>query len=115
MANNERTIADVIVAGLKAGQPDAVILATVYQEFPDARTTKNSVDWYRSQLRQRGILAPAAPRRKYESEREAKAARKAGNRAWRERRKERNALEKRMRQRGWTESRIERFFARSER
>ncbi|KKL59893.1 hypothetical protein LCGC14_2210770 [marine sediment metagenome] len=44
-------IGDVAQDALVAGASDEVALATVLEEFPDAKTKVASIKWYRSQLR----------------------------------------------------------------
>jgi hypothetical protein len=94
---------------LKGGRTDAQILAIVRRVHKGCRTTKNSVDWYRTQLRARGLMAGAAPRPKL-SEAERDERRKAANAKWREERKAKFALERRIRERGG--DRVEKMVAR---
>jgi uncharacterized short protein YbdD (DUF466 family) len=83
-------IKEIIIAALLAGETDSdKIVEKVKETHPEARTTANSVDYYATELRNRGMLAKK-PRLTAENK---EANRKRANAAWRERRKAKFAFE----------------------
>ena len=49
---------------IMAGKTNPEVLAAVVKKFPDAKTTINSVNWYRNDLRKKGKKVPKLPRGK---------------------------------------------------
>jgi|KBSSwiStaDraftv2_1062776.scaffolds.fasta_scaffold1243721_1 hypothetical protein len=43
---------------IKEGHSNAVILATIREEFPQGKTTAACIAWYKSDMRKKGQLAP---------------------------------------------------------
>jgi hypothetical protein len=42
---------------IKQGLSNAVILATIHEEFPNGKTTMACIAWYKSDMRKKGLLA----------------------------------------------------------
>lgn len=51
----KRGVGDVAVEALKAGKTNEDALAAVRAEFPDAKTSLASINWYRNKLRSEGV------------------------------------------------------------
>lgn len=65
-------VGDFVKAQIMAGKDNEKILEAVQIKFPEANTTKASVNWYRSALRKQGEEVPSS--RKPKAEKPAKAA-----------------------------------------
>ncbi len=51
----KRGVGTAAVEAIKAGMDNDEALAAVQKEFPDAKTSKASVNWYRNKLRSDGV------------------------------------------------------------
>lgn len=68
-----RGVGTVAREGIREGLDNDEVLAKVMAEFPEAKTTLQSVNWYRGKMRQEGETVPSA--------RDLKKARKAAEEA----------------------------------
>jgi hypothetical protein len=53
------TIGSVAREAILAGQSNKEALATVQAQFPECKTTLNSINWYRNDLRKKGHDVPS--------------------------------------------------------
>lgn len=67
----KRTIGDAAVEAIKAGKTNQEALEAVKAEFPEAKTTLSSINWYRNKLRADGTEGVKSAR---ELAKDAKAA-----------------------------------------
>ena len=51
MPQKKRTIGEIAIAAIKAGKNNDEALAAVKKEYPNGRTSKASINWYRRKLR----------------------------------------------------------------
>jgi hypothetical protein len=58
------TIGSVAREAILAGQSNKETLATVKAQFPDSKTTLNSINWYRNDLRKKGHDVPSPQKAK---------------------------------------------------
>lgn len=72
-------VGDVAKELIRAGKTNEEVLAAVKEQFPDAKTSMASINWYRNKLRSDGENVPTA--------RELKADAKAEQKAEKERQK----------------------------
>ena len=56
----KKTIGSVACAAICAGATNDAALETVKKEFPDAKTSLASINWYRNKLRSDGEKVPTA-------------------------------------------------------
>ena len=74
----KRGVGTAAVEAITAGKTNEETLAAVRKEFPDAKTTLASINWYRNKLRSEGKKVPTARelKKKAEGAKPAKAAAK---------------------------------------
>lgn len=76
--NTSAPIGDAISAALRAGKTNQEVLVIIKKKHPKAKTTLNSIAWYRNDLRNRGEKVPYSweiePARKAKRSKTAKAA-----------------------------------------
>lgn len=73
---NKTTIGSVAVEAIKAGKSNEETLEAVKAEFPEAKTSLASINWYRNKLRADGDKSVKTAR---ELKKEAKEARKTAD------------------------------------
>jgi hypothetical protein len=56
----KRGVGDVAVEAIKAGKTNEEALTAVRAEFPDAKTSLASINWYRNKLRASDKTVPTA-------------------------------------------------------
>ena len=62
---------------IRAGKTNEEVLAAVKEQFPDAKTSMASINWYRNKLRTDGENVPTARELKADAKAEQKAAKEA--------------------------------------
>lgn len=62
---------------IREGKTNEQVLAAIKEQFPDAKTSMASINWYRNKLRSDGEDVPTARSLKADSKAEAKAAKEA--------------------------------------
>lgn len=62
------TIGSVAREAILAGQSNKEALETVKGQFPDCKTTMNSINWYRNDLRKKGHDVPSPKKAKAEGD-----------------------------------------------
>ena len=67
-------VGDVAKDLIRAGQTNEQVLAAVKEQFPEAKTSMASINWYRNKLRGDGEDVPTARELKAEEKSEEKAA-----------------------------------------
>lgn len=67
-------VGDVAKDLIRAGQTNEQVLAAVKEQFPEAKTSMASINWYRNKLRGDGEDVPTARELKAEEKAEEKAA-----------------------------------------
>lgn len=70
-------VGDVAKTLIREGKTNEEVLAAIKEQFPDAKTSMASVNWYRNKLRTDGEDVPTARSLKADSKAEAKAAKEA--------------------------------------
>ena len=70
-------VGDVAKELIRAGKTNEEVLAAIKEQFPDAKTSMASINWYRNKLRSDGEDVPTARSLKADSKAEAKAAKEA--------------------------------------
>lgn len=70
-------VGDVAQALILGGKTNEEVLAAVKEQFPDAETSKASINWYRNKLRSDGADVPTARELKAGAKAEAKAVKDA--------------------------------------
>ncbi len=76
-ATAKRGVGTAAIEAIRAGKDNAEVLAAVMKEFPDAKTTLASINWYRNNLRAAGEKIPTARELKAKAKPTAKAKGKA--------------------------------------
>ena len=71
----KKNIGSVAIAAIRANKTNEEALAAVRKEFPEAKTSLASINWYRNKLRGAGEKVPAA--RDLKKKAEKKAGKKA--------------------------------------
>ena len=71
------TIADTIRSAISAGKTNEEVLAAIKEQFPDAKTSMASINWYRNKLRSDGEDVPTARSLKADAKAETKAQKDA--------------------------------------
>lgn len=64
-------VGSVVRAALKEGKTNEQALEIVQKRFPDAKTTVQSVSWYRNDMRGKGEKVPTAKEAKEKQEKAA--------------------------------------------
>lgn len=70
-------VGDVAKTLIREGKTNEQVLAAIKEQFPDAKTSMASINWYRNKLRSDGEDVPTARSLKADSKAEAKAAKEA--------------------------------------
>ncbi|UTC28000.1 hypothetical protein [Stenotrophomonas phage A1432] len=70
-------VGDVAKDLIRAGKTNEEVLASIKEQFPNAKTSMASVNWYRNNLRQAGENVPTARSLKADGKAEEKAKRDA--------------------------------------
>lgn len=70
-------VGDVAKTLIREGKTNEEVLAAIKEQFPDAKTSMASVNWYRNKLRTDGEDVPTARSLKAGAKDEAKAAKEA--------------------------------------
>lgn len=70
-------VGDVAKTLIREGKTNEEVLAAIKEQFPDAKTSMASVNWYRNKLRTDGEDVPTARSLKAGAKEEAKAAKEA--------------------------------------
>lgn len=70
-------VGDVAKELIRAGKTNEEVLAAIKEQFPEAKTSMASINWYRNKLRSDGEDVPTARALKADSKAEAKAAKEA--------------------------------------
>lgn len=73
---DKRTIGSVAVEAIREGKTNEEALEAVKAEFPDAKTSLASINWYRNKLRSDGEKVPTARELKKQAREAAKAEEK---------------------------------------
>lgn len=58
--SKKRGVGDAATDAIRAGATNEAALEAVKKEFPDAKTSLASINWYRNKLRQAGEKVPTA-------------------------------------------------------
>ncbi len=74
-------VGDVAKELIRAGKTNEEVLAAVKEQFPDAKTSMASINWYRNKLRGDGESVPTARELKADAKAEAKAKKDAEKQA----------------------------------
>lgn len=70
-------VGDVAKTLIREGKTNGQVLAAIKEQFPEAKTSMASINWYRNKLRSDGEDVPTARSLKADSKAEAKAAKEA--------------------------------------
>lgn len=70
-------VGDVAKTLIREGKTNEEVLAAVKEQFPEAKTSMASINWYRNKLRGDGENVPTARELKADAKAEAKAAKEA--------------------------------------
>lgn len=70
-------VGDVAKTLIREGKTNEEVLAAIKEQFPDAKTSMASINWYRNKLRSDGEDVPTARSLKAGAKEEAKAAKEA--------------------------------------
>ena len=70
-------VGDMAKELIRAGKTNEEVLAAVKEQFPDAKTSMASINWYRNKLRGDGENVPTARELKADAKAEQKAAKEA--------------------------------------
>lgn len=70
-------VGDVAKTLIREGKTNEQVLAAIKEQFPEAKTSMASINWYRNKLRSDGEDVPTARSLKADSKAEAKAAKEA--------------------------------------
>lgn len=70
-------VGDVAKELIRAGKTNEEVLAAVKEQFPEAKTSMASINWYRNKLRGDGENVPTARELKADAKADAKAEQKA--------------------------------------
>ncbi len=70
-------VGDVAKELIRAGKTNEEVLAAVKEQFPDAKTSMASINWYRNKLRGDGESVPTARELKADAKADAKAKKDA--------------------------------------
>ena len=73
----KRGIGDAAVEAIKAKMTNDEALKAIKEEFPEAKTSLSSINWYRNKLRTEGANVPTARELKQKAKKEAEKAAKA--------------------------------------
>ena len=74
-------VGDVAKDLIRGGKTNEEVLAAIKEQFPDAKTSMASINWYRNKLRGDGENVPTARELKADAKAEAKAEAKAAKEA----------------------------------
>ena len=70
-------VGDVAKTLIREGKTNEQVLAAIKEQFPDAKTSMASINWYRNKLRGDGENVPTARELKADAKAEQKAAKEA--------------------------------------
>ena len=70
-------VGDVAKDLIRGGKTNEEVLAAIKEQFPDAKTSMASINWYRNKLRGDGEQVPTARELKADAKAEQKAAKEA--------------------------------------
>lgn len=70
-------VGDVAKGLIRDGKTNEEVLAAIKEQFPDAKTSMASINWYRNKLRGDGENVPTARELKADAKAETKAAKEA--------------------------------------
>lgn len=70
-------VGDVAKDLIRGGKTNEEVLAAIKEQFPDAKTSMASINWYRNKLRNDGEEVPTARELKADAKAEQKAAKEA--------------------------------------
>lgn len=70
-------VGDVAKTLIREGKTNEQVLAAIKEQFPEAKTSMASINWYRNKLRSDGEDVPTARSLKADTKAEAKAAKEA--------------------------------------
>ena len=70
-------VGDVAKDLIRGGKTNEEVLAAIKEQFPDAKTSMASINWYRNKLRGDGENVPTARELKADAKAETKAAKEA--------------------------------------
>ena len=74
-------VGDVAKDLIRGGKTNEEVLAAIKEQFPDAKTSMASINWYRNKLRGDGEEVPTARELKADAKAEQKAAKEAAKEA----------------------------------
>lgn len=77
-------VGDVAKELIRAGKTNEEVLAAIKEQFPEAKTSMASINWYRNKLRSDGEKVPTARELKADTKAEAKAKKDAEKQAKKE-------------------------------
>lgn len=77
-------VGDVAKDLIRGGKTNEEVLAAIKEQFPDAKTSMASINWYRNKLRGDGEKVPTARELKADAKAELKAGAKAEQKAAKE-------------------------------